>query len=72
MGISAISYVMGNRLFKIKWPLKSIFIAVMCVLVTFLGNSLNRSILRMFLISWIPVVIITIPSIVFKSVFAQC
>lgn len=35
--ISAISYVMGNRLFKIKWPLKSIFIAVMCVLVTFLG-----------------------------------
>ena len=35
--ISAISYVVGNRLFKIKWPLKSIFIAVMCVLVTFLG-----------------------------------
>jgi O-antigen/teichoic acid export membrane protein len=35
--ISMISYVMGNHLFKIKWPLLFIFIAIMCVLVTFLG-----------------------------------
>jgi O-antigen/teichoic acid export membrane protein len=33
--ISVISYVMGNRLFKIKWPLRFILCLVACVLITF-------------------------------------
>lgn len=33
--ISVISYVMGNRLFKIKWPLRFVLCLVVCVLITF-------------------------------------